>query len=189
MSNFNWAELKVRLRESEQLLNQAFEGQSLAKEEILRERARSLSQRSPQTLQQSAHYLEFILSSQKYALPLSALAGVFPLQKWTPLPESPPQLLGLVSYRGSVLPLMAFEGLLELPISSAPGIALVLRGQGVACRVDELADVLSVSDDEVKSLEAPGFLVQGIAPGGTTILSLEKLSKHPYFTTIKENRR
>lgn len=188
MSQFNWSELRSRLNASELLLKQAFEGHSRGQGEILRKRAQSLAMRNPQTPQKTTHYLKFLVAGQFYALPLSVLAGVFPLQKWTPLPESPPQLLGLVSYRGSVLPLLAFDRLLDQASSSGPGFALILRSQSVACRVDRLGDVVSLSDDQVKPLDRPGLLVQGMGPDGTTILSLQRLSEHPYFRYAKEDR-
>ena len=83
---------------------------------ILRDRARLLSQ-SPELKVASAslEVLEFRLSQESYALETSYVSEVYPLKDLTPLPGTPPFMLGVVNVRGRITPVIDIKRFFELP--------------------------------------------------------------------------
>ena len=60
-------------------------------------------------------FLTFFLDSQAYALPLEAVLRVARAVEITPLPQSPPFLLGIVNVQGQVVPVINLRRALSLP--------------------------------------------------------------------------
>ena len=75
-------------------------------ERILRERAQALArpQSSAPAPSTMLELLEFRLSVERYALEIRHVQDVHPLRELTPLPCTPPFVLGIVNVRGRILP-------------------------------------------------------------------------------------
>src|SRR5882724_8355786 len=59
--------------------------------------------------------LEFRLATERYALETRHVQGVHPLRELTPLPCTPPFLLGIVNVRGRILPVLDLKKFFDLP--------------------------------------------------------------------------
>lgn len=161
MSRFDWHEIRKRLAESQSATQRE-------PEQVLAARARRLAERGRETARRTTSLLSFRLGGRPHAMALSDLAGVVPLEGWTELPKSPPELVGLMAHRGTIVPLYCLARLTGL--EPGEGRAALLLGEPpVACRVDELEQIVTVELDQV---EAQGLI----------LLQARTLAAHPIFT-------
>ncbi|HEU0197823.1 MAG TPA: chemotaxis protein CheW [Nevskiaceae bacterium] len=90
----------------------------------------------------------FHLAGQHYALAVSALQEVLAWQTPTPVPCAPPNVLGLIHRRGSVVPVVDIRQALGLAVGApTPHGAMVLLPQALALAVDAIGDVFVPGDD------------------------------------------
>jgi purine-binding chemotaxis protein CheW len=112
-------------------------------ERILRERARKLArpaQEPPATEQ--IELLEFRLARERYAVESRHVQEVYPLRDLTPLPDTPPFLLGLVNVRGRILPVFDLRKLFELPEQGLTDMHRIVLVRGNDLELGLLADVI-----------------------------------------------
>src|ERR1035441_10847869 len=83
---------------------------------ILRERARALSRPRKQgpVAEASLELLEFRLAQECYALETRHVREVYPLRDLTPLPCTPPFVLGVVNVRGRITPVIDIKKFFDL---------------------------------------------------------------------------
>ncbi|MFI8743811.1 chemotaxis protein CheW [Pseudomonas sp. NPDC077186] len=110
-----WVKLRERLAELENSLGR--NGLGDEHEELLLQRtrqwARSETQEDPGAL---LEVLRFTLGEELYAVESRHVATVMPLPQFTPLPGTPPFVLGIVSVRGHIVSVLDLRVLFELPI-------------------------------------------------------------------------
>lgn len=84
---------------------------------ILRARAQALARppEQPSTAESQLELLEFRLATERYAVETRYVNEVYPLKDLTPLPGSPPFLLGIVNVRGQILPVFDIKKFFDLP--------------------------------------------------------------------------
>lgn len=187
--SIDWSAVKERLRKSEQALQRAFKMGGKDLDEALRARAKTFSRRQRGSdLEKPLQLLTFRLGDHLYGWPLTDLAGVRRINRVTPLPEAPAELLGAVSYRGDVLALLCLKRLLgeSCERTERGGNAVILRELRVACRVDELEGLIDLTRDQVEPLHPSAgkrSLIAGFGPGGLRILSGASFAQHSYFQT------
>jgi purine-binding chemotaxis protein CheW len=84
-----------------------------------------------------------------YALRLSAVAGLFAGKKVTRLPGAAPELLGIVGFRGSVVPVYDLRVLLGYPAGDVPRWLLVAAASPAALGFDALEGYLQVPGERI----------------------------------------
>lgn len=95
-------------------------------------------------------FLTFRLRQLQYGIPVSYVREIFPLPEINPVPEAPGDIIGLLNWRGKVLPIMHLER--RLGHSLAPcrvsDRVIVIEWQGlqVGVIVDQVEDVLSLEE-------------------------------------------
>ncbi|MCK9375381.1 MAG: chemotaxis protein CheW [Syntrophobacterales bacterium] len=112
---------------------------------ILLARAQALAQdREPE--REAGEYLEvleFVLASESYALEISEIREVYPLKELTPLPCTPPFVLGIINVRGEILSVLDLKQFFDLPnkgLSDLNKVIILRRGD---LEVGLLADVIT----------------------------------------------
>lgn len=111
-------------------------------ERILRERAQRLAR--PEQLEvpgQQIELLEFRLAQERYAVETRHVQEVYTLHDLTPLPGTPPFLLGLINVRGRVLPVFDLRKLFELPEQGLTDLHRVVLVRGNDLELGLLADL------------------------------------------------
>lgn len=114
-SSIDWNAIHRRLEQSTKTLDQ---GLALAeKKRILKERATLLAreQAAAQIVQARLEVIEFILAYERYAIESSWVREVYPLKEITPLPGTPPFVLGIINVRGQIVSVVDLKKFFDLP--------------------------------------------------------------------------
>jgi purine-binding chemotaxis protein CheW len=113
----DWAEVHRR-RESAQA---AFEGKLAPtleeRREVLKTRAKALAQEPEEKEVAEPHLevVEFLLAYECYGIETRWIREVYPLKDLTPLPGTPPFVLGITNVRGQILSVIDFKRFFDLP--------------------------------------------------------------------------
>ena len=122
-----WAHLRERLAEFERRL---LEGFAMAPEQWavrLRERTRQWAcAEQAEAAQDQLEVLTFSLSNELYAIGSEHVAQVLPLNQYTPLPNTPAYVLGIVNVRGRIVSVLDLRVLFELPIGGLAECSFLL---------------------------------------------------------------
>ena len=133
--------------------------------QILRARARALA-RPPEHAPASAtllEVLEFGLAQERYALEIRYVREVYPLKDLTPLPCTPPFVLGIVNVRGRILPVLDLKKFFELPEQGLTDLHRIILLEGNGLELGLLADAtVGVRSIPADSLQASLPTLTGI---------------------------
>ena len=160
------------------------------KQAILDARAESLSQTSLAERLQIRHIdvLEFVLSGERFAVEAKMVKEANKLKHVTSLPGAPDFILGLLNFRGQILPLLDLRKILELAPASQRNELQIMVVESRACQlglaVDEITGILSIPEDEIQSaaqIASPSLapLLKGIRCDRLAILDIEALLADP----------
>src|ERR1019366_3735169 len=111
---------------------------------ILHARARALA-RPPHraaAADASLELLEFRLAQESYALETRHVREVYPLRDLTPLPGTPPFVLGIVNVRGRITPVIDIKKFFDLPDKGLTDLHRVILVRGNDLELGLLADVI-----------------------------------------------
>ena len=113
-------------------------------ERILRTRARALARRPPPASAPGGllELLEFRLASERYAVESRLVQEVHPLRDLTPLPCTPPFVLGIVNVRGRILPVLDIKKFFDLPERGLTDLHRIILVHGNDLELGLLADVI-----------------------------------------------
>ncbi|ODT56622.1 hypothetical protein ABS71_21710 [bacterium SCN 62-11] len=115
--------------------------------------------------EQASNRLIFHLDQRSLSLPLEQVSEVLRSRTLTPLPGSPPELLGLLGLRGSLMPVYKLADLIGLGSSSeAAGplwILVVLQPQMVGLALEaKTASLADGSSEEAQEIDLFGLVEQ-----------------------------
>jgi len=128
-------------------------------ERILRDRAQALAKplEEAPVRTEELELLVFSLAPERYGIETAHVLDVFPLLGLTPVPHTPPFVLGVVNHRGRILPLLDLRRLFQLP-----GQATAERGRVVAVNAGGMT-----------------FGIFADAVAGTALVAVQDVSAHP----------
>jgi purine-binding chemotaxis protein CheW len=134
------------------------------KRSILKARARALAREPEQAAaQEFLEIIEFRLGSETYGLESTFVGEVYPLKDFTPLPGTPPFVLGIVNVRGRILSVVNLKKFFNLPDKSLGQLnrLIILRNDQMEFGV--LADaILGVRSIALNTLQVTPPTVSGI---------------------------
>ena len=146
--------------------------------DILRARARALA-RTPERPPVAAamlDLLEFRLAAEHYALETRYVREVCPFKDLTPLPCTPPFVLGLVNVRGRILPVLDLKKFFDLPEKGMTDLHCIILVRGGDLEFGLLADaIVGVRTIPVASLQASLPTLTGIRDDYLKGLTAERL--------------
>lgn len=111
-------------------------------QEILQSRARALARR-PETATAAGatvDVLEFRLAKERYAIETRFVREVYPLKELTPLPGTPPFVVGIVNVRGHILPVYDLKKFFDLPETGITDLHRIILLQNDDLELGLLAD-------------------------------------------------
>jgi len=124
------------------------------REKILEQVRRAREERlTPETESVDLQYLTVRLRDELYALRVEYLVEILPAPRITKIPSVPEHILGVMNFRGEILPIIDLKRFLSLPQSepAADRIVVVVK-HGEVCTgllVDGVGDLVPLSPDEL----------------------------------------
>ncbi len=166
-------------------------------EEILRARARTLARPRAEAMAAEAfvEVLEFHLAWEQYAVETSYVREVCPFKELTPLPCTPPLVLGIVNVRGRILPVFDLKRFFDLPEKGLSDLHRIILIQGDDLELGFLADlVVGVRSIPVASLQPSlatvtgvrGDYLKGVTAERLVVLDLARILADPKIIVREE---
>jgi purine-binding chemotaxis protein CheW len=166
-------------------------------ERILRARAHTLAHapRPAPAAGTMLELLEFRLGSERYALETRHIQGVHPLRELTPLPCTPPFVLGIVNVRGRILPVLDLKRFFDLPERGLTDLHRMILVRGNGLELGLLADVIvgvrSVAADDLQpSLPTLSGIradyLKGVSVERLVVLDLDRILSDPKIIVHEE---
>jgi purine-binding chemotaxis protein CheW len=141
---------------SESVMAKPFEVAPEEKRDILRSRAKRLSQEieSKGTGEEYFEVLEFLLAHETYAIETMFVREVYPMTELTPLPCTPAFVFGLINVRGQILTVMDMKKFFDLPERGITNLnkVIVIRKDAMELGIlaDEIIGIKSIFIDDIK---------------------------------------
>lgn len=116
----------------------------LDKREILRGRAKALAREplADSNGKNSLEVVEFRLADERYAIQSTRVREVYPLKELTPLPCTPPFVLGIINVRGQIVTVIDLRRFFDLPIKGITDLNKVIILRADDAQVGVLADAI-----------------------------------------------
>jgi purine-binding chemotaxis protein CheW len=104
----------------------------------------------------ATQYCTFLISELYFGIDVRRVQEVLRAQEVTPVPQSPPEIAGLINLRGQIVPAIDMRrrlGLADRPVLMQPMNMVVRTEEGAASLlVDEIGDVLDVDGAAFESV-------------------------------------
>lgn len=129
---------------------------SVDKKAILKTRAKALAQeqKDREALEESMEIVEFILAYERYGVETCYVREVYPLKELTPLPCTPPFVLGIINVRGRIVSVIDIKKFFDLPDKGLTDLNKVIILHDSEMEFGVLADVvLGVRSVLVKEIQ------------------------------------
>lgn len=116
-NSIDWSAVHRRLQSVNAAIERAVAPSAGEKNSTLKERARILSReaRNDEAGEEYIEIVEFLLAHERYGIETKHILEVYPLKELTPLPSTPPFVLGVVNARGRIITVVDIKTLFELP--------------------------------------------------------------------------
>lgn len=144
------------------------------------------------TVSTKDYYLSFALGGELYAMKVNDVLEVLPYQAITPVPKSNTAVLGIINFRGEILPVIDFGKKLKIEASSQSGGAIVVLEVVVDAMkvligilVDSVNDVFEIALKDIRQMPEIGLqfkaeFLSGIFKSDDRFISL--LDMHKVFS-------
>lgn len=100
------------------------------------------------------HYVVFRVDHQSYALPLEHVTRALRMVAFTPVPDAPAWLMGVINLAGQIVPVLNLRLCMGLPPREPQLNDRLLivntHGQSLAVMVDEVVNVLELAPQQVE---------------------------------------
>jgi len=158
----DWDSLRRRLAASRTAAG--FELTPDAAREILTARARELARPvGREGAGATLEVLEFLLSFESYAIEISWVVEAYPLRDLTPLPGTPPFVLGIINVRGRILSLIDIRVFFDLPQKGLTNLNRVIILRSGEMEFGILADeIIGTRSIPLEELQPPLPTLTGI---------------------------
>ena len=186
----NWDEIRALIAATQRTLGGEATLPPEEQQHLLRERARALA-KEPETANEKRARLEvvaFELAGEHYAIELRQVREVCLLHEITPVPCTPPFILGIVNLRGKIRTVIDLKRFFDLPHAGLTELNKVIFIEGADMQLGILADaILGVRRIAVDELDAPpptlsgrrGDYSRGVTRDRLVVLNAERILSDP----------
>jgi purine-binding chemotaxis protein CheW len=167
-ANINWSEILQRVEKARESLERGAAPTLKEKGAILKARARVLARETEEAgaAREFLDIIEFSLAAETYGIESVFVREVYPLKDFTPLPGTPPFVLGIVNVRGQILSVIDLKKFFNLPEKGLGQLNKVIIIRNDRMEFGILADaVLDARPIPLETIQAAPPTVTGIGVG------------------------
>ena len=142
-STINWEKIHSRMDSAREKNEHGWEPSDEEVKKIFAARTKDLA-RKKEKKKQSSEYLEvaeFILADERYGIESFRIVEVYPLKDLTPLPSTPPFIMGIINVRGQIKTVIDIKKFFDLPDKGLSDLSKVVIVRIGEIEVGFLADV------------------------------------------------
>ncbi|WP_249931122.1 chemotaxis protein CheW [Ramlibacter sp. 2FC] len=175
----DWSSVRQRMEAARLAFDRAGMHDPETTQRILKARAQALAKAPEPELSEQLDLLAFRLAWEDYAVESRFVREVCVLEQLTPVPSTPPFVLGLVNLHGEILSVIDLRTFFELPAQGLTDLnkLIVLAGEGMRFGIlaDAITGMLSlpVADIQPALPTLTGIrakYLRGVTPGRTAVL-------------------
>lgn len=193
----DWHDIHRQMEMIQAAIDRGYVPTAEEKKRILKERARALAL-EPVVAEETREYLEIIafqLAEEKYGIESAYVREVYPLRELTPVPCTPPFVLGMTKVRGKIMSVIDIKKFFDLPekgLTELDKIIIVHSGEmELGIRADAILGVQSIPTSEIqRSLptltDSREKYLKGIGRELIVILDMFKLLSDSKITVHEE---
>ena len=125
----------------------------------------------------SKQYIVVKIGSEQYGIDISYIDNIVRMQKITRVPKAQKHFKGVINLRGEIVPVMSIRLKMKLEddvfTNASRIIILKLEEKGMlGIIVDEVKEVVTLSNDEVEKSSSKGSFINGVGKHGEELISL-----------------
>ena len=141
----DWSDIHRRLHATRERIELGWSPSPEEARRTLRARAQALAEESrpQQEPQDGIEVIEFVLAEERYAVESAYVREVYPLKELTPLPCTPPFVIGIVNVRGQIFSVVDLKKFFELPEKGLTDLNKVIVLRTGSMEFGVLADLIS----------------------------------------------
>lgn len=183
---FDWKKIHSQIEAAREKLEQGWQITDKEKEKILKARTKILA-REVKEEELAAEYLtvtEFMLADERYGIELNNIVEVYPLKNLTPMPCTPPFVLGIFNVRGQIQTIIDIKKLFDLPDKGLTDLNKVIivhaRGMEAGILADVIIGIRSIPLSEVQPTlptltDIRAEYMKGVTGDQLIVLDVEKI--------------
>ena len=133
------------------------------------------------TANSAKQYIILKFDNEQYGIDITYIDNIVRLQKITRVPHAQPYFLGIINLRGEVVPVMSVRkkmGLEDDVLTNASRIIILKLEENASLGVivDEVREVVNLSEDEIDKVSNKGRFINGIGKHGDQLISLLEIN-------------
>ena len=133
------------------------------------------------TEKESKQYIVVMVGSEQYGIDIRYIDNIVRMQKITRVPKVQPYFKGVINLRGEVVPVMSVRkkmGLEDDVLTNASRIIILKLEENASLGVivDEVREVVNLSEDEIDKVSNKGRFINGIGKHGDQLISLLEIN-------------
>ena len=133
------------------------------------------------TEKESKQYIVVMVGSEQYGIDISYIDNIVRMQKITRVPKVQTYFKGVINLRGEVVPVMSVRkkmGLEDDVLTNASRIIILKLEENASLGVivDEVREVVNLSEDEIDKVFNKGRFINGIGKHGDQLISLLEIN-------------
>ncbi|WLD96330.1 chemotaxis protein CheW [Agrobacterium leguminum] len=118
----------------------------------------------------SLEIIAFMLHEQQFAVRTTSIREIRGWAPVTPLPHTPPEVLGVMNLRGTVIPIVDLSVKLGMVAAEATERSAIVvtsvKGKTIGMMVDRVSDILTITESELQPVPvAAGIAATSYAEG------------------------
>lgn len=130
---------------------------------------------------ETKQYIVVMVGNEQYGIDISYIDNIVRMQKITRVPKVQYYFKGIISLRGEIVPIMSIRKKMDLEddvfTNASRIIILKLEEMGsIGIIVDEVKEVVNLSDDEIEKASNNGKFINGIGKHGDELISLLEIN-------------
>ena len=127
---------------------------------------------------ESKQYIVVMVGSEQYGIDISYIDNIVRMQKITRVPKIQSYFKGVINLRGEIVSVMSKMGLEDDVFTNASRIIILkLEEKGaIGVIVDEVKEVVNLSEDEIEKSTNKGKFINGIGKHGDDLISLLEIN-------------